>query len=224
MMTRPTLLVYTGTNPDCSEQVCSQALNRGWLPIGPATERETNAHIPANQNLNQNQKTPDGTEMLAQMVSLLKRADALLLPFPSTEPEKNSIAATLDMEAAYRVVPVYRCRNGELLPLTPAEPFRRPTVRETLEQVMHLNGRNREILETVTRRGGATKDELREITSIPVSTIRASLRNLENKHLIFRTAYGSTPGTIQRRIFLTSRGEDVADLLPMAGRLRGMNL
>jgi predicted transcriptional regulator len=218
MMARPTLLVYTGGEPDCARQVCSQAQKQGWLPIVPETEMERRM-----EKETENQAASE-REMLTRMVSLLSRVDALLLPSRCTEPERTSIATALDMEAGYRVVPVFRYQTGEQLPPAPDEPKHHPTARETLVQAMHLNGRKRELLLEIIRRGGSNKDELMQTTGIPVSTIRASLRGLEREHLIFRAAYGSTPGTIQRRIFLTCRGEDVADLLPMAGVLRGMGL
>lgn len=216
-MTRPTLLVYTGEKPDRARPVCSRALKKGWLPIGPETRPPATAG-------------PDGAApasgeaMIMGLVSLLSRADALLLPVCCLEPERNGIAATLDMEAGYRGVPVYRYRTGDDLPKAPDGPASRPTTRETLRQVTALSGRKCELFLAISRRVGSTKDELREATGIPVSTIRATLRRLEQEHLIFRAAYGSAPGTPERRIFLTRRGEDVADILPLAGVLRGTDL
>ena len=216
-MTRPTLLVYTGGKSDGAQRVCSQALNQGWLPIGPETHPRTIAEP--------DQTAPESAgEIVTELVSLLSRADALLLPSRCSEPEKNSITTTLDMEAGYLAVPVYRYQTGENLPPAPDEPPSRPTTQETLRQAMGLKGRKREVLLAIIQRSGSTKDELKEATRIPFSTIRASLRSLEKEHLIFRATYGSTPGTLQRRIFLTCRGEEVADLLPVAGVLRSMGL
>lgn len=205
MMSRPTLLVYTGGQTGLTGEICTKALQRGWVPFCP----ETGHAFELNRR-----DSVSGSELIPIMVSLMNLADGLLLPTLCTEPDTVSTTTVLELEGGYRIVPVYRYRNGDDIPRAP-ETQTRHTALETLGQAMRLNGRKREILLEIVRQGGPTQKELAETTGIPASTVRASVRTLETEHLIFQTACtcSTQPRMTKRRIFLTCHGEEVAALL-----------